>query len=93
MFSGFGFRMAVVGVIAIMTASVGALLFGGGEIPGPLFVADSKITSSNPYGRGCVMTLKDYAGNVEVINTFTADCYEFPRGTAVYLMGDRVYEY
>lgn len=94
MFSGFGFRTAVVAVIAIFAVSIGAFFFGGGTgIGGPLYVADTKITSSNPFDRGCVMTLKDWSGNVQTFNAFTADCFEFPRGTAVHIIGDRIYEY
>lgn len=95
MFSGFGFRTAVVGVIAIVAVSIGAFLFGGmgSGMVGPMFVDDSRITSSNPFGKDCVMTLKDYSGKTRTINAYNADCFEFPRGTAVYISGDRVYEY
>lgn len=95
MFSGLGFRTAVVGVIAITAVSVGAFLFGGmgSGMVGPLLVEDTNITSSDPFGKDCVMTLKDSSGKTQTFNAYNADCFEFPRWSTVYISGDRVYAY
>ena len=94
MFSKLGFKLALGSTIAIFVFVIGSLFFGGGlSIGSPLFVTDTKITSANPFDRGCVMTLKDRSGNVQTFKAFTADCFEYVPGSSVYISGDRVYEY
>lgn len=94
MFSKLGFKLALVSTIAIFAVAVGAIFLGAGTPMGnPLFVTDTKITSANPFDRGCVMTLKDRSGQVQTFKAFTADCFEYVPGSSVYISGDRVYEY
>lgn len=94
MFSKLGFKLALVSTIAIFATAVGIMVCGGGLPMGnPLFVTNIKISSPNPFERGCTMTLKDWQGNVQTFNAYTGDCYENGIGTSVYLQAGRVYEY
>lgn len=94
MFSKLGFRIAFIATIAIFASTVAVMIFGGGLPMGnPQFVSNIKISSPNPFDRGCTMTLKDWKGNEQTFQAYTGDCYENGIGTSVYILNGRVYEY
>lgn len=93
MFSKPGFRIALVSTFAIFAiAAVSMFFLGGSKSSGWLVVTNIQIHSSNPFERGCTMTLQDWSGNKTTFEAYPSECLDL-YGESVRIMGDHVYEY
>lgn len=89
-FARTGFIISAVFVVCISVFVVFNLFTGNVFGTAPLTVQSTNMDSSNLFGQGCTMTLEAQDGTVSTIQTYTGDCFDYPRGSYVFVVNGQI---